>query len=174
MGARIRHARVETAFGSLWCATTDVGLCLLALDAEGGSRALEAWIARHEPGAVSVEDPRALAEAARQLVAYGARELRKFDLPLDPRGSEFELAVWRSLAALRCGETTTYGELAAGLGQPGAAQAVGAAAGRNPLPVVIPCHRLLARAGLGGFSGGLDMKRRLLTLEGVAVQTKFR
>jgi len=170
---RILHATIETALGSWFCAQSEVGLCLLVLDAERGPDELAAWMARHAPGARVAEDQGAFGDVSQQLVAYGAGRLRSFELALDPRGTEFELAVWRALATLPFGVTTTYGELAAGLGQPGAAQAVGGAAGRNPLAVVIPCHRLLARDGLGGFSGGLPMKRRLLALEGVAVQTEF-
>lgn len=170
---RVRHARVETSFGTLLCAATDAGVCLLALDAETGMAALDAWVARHAPGAELVEDPAFLADAAAQLREYGAGIRREFDLTLDPRGSEFDRAVWAGLLEIPFGTTLSYGELAERVGRPGGAQAVGGAAGRNPLPVLIPCHRLLARDGLGGFSGGLEAKRRLLGLEGIAVQAEF-
>ena len=169
----MRHARVETSFGTLLCAATDTGVCLVSLDAERGDRQLAEWVARHAPDAEVVEDAEFLAPTAEQLQAYDRGERRVFDLPLDPRGTPFERAVWDGLCEIPFGNTTTYGELAARLGRPGAAQAVGGAAGRNPVAVVIPCHRLLARDGLGGFSGGLRVKRRLLGLEGVPVQAEF-
>ncbi|HLY45931.1 MAG TPA: methylated-DNA--[protein]-cysteine S-methyltransferase [Stellaceae bacterium] len=107
-----------------------------------------------------------LAEAARQLAAYFAGELAQFDLPLAPAGSPFESRVWAAMQQIPYGETRCYGDLAAAVGS--APRAVGRACGRNPIPVVIPCHRVLAKAGLGGYSGsgGLVTKQRLLALEG--------
>jgi len=109
-----------------------------------------------------------LAEAARQLAAYFAGELRQFDLPLRPRGSPFETRVWAAMQAIPYGETRCYGDLAGALRS--APRAVGRACGKNPIPIVIPCHRVLAKAGLGGYSGtgGLATKQRLLALEGAA------
>jgi methylated-DNA-[protein]-cysteine S-methyltransferase len=111
-----------------------------------------------------------LDEARRQLEAYFAGELREFDLPLAPEGSEFQLRVWEQLRAIPYGETISYGELARRVGDPAAARAVGLANGRNPLPVIVPCHRVIGADGsLTGFGGGLERKRRLLELEaGVA------
>jgi methylated-DNA-[protein]-cysteine S-methyltransferase len=111
-----------------------------------------------------------LTEARRQLEAYFAGELREFDLPLAPEGTDFQLRVWEQLRAIPYGETISYGELARRVGDPGAARAVGLANGRNPLPVIVPCHRVIGADGsLTGFGGGLDRKRRLLELEaGVA------
>ncbi len=107
-----------------------------------------------------------LAEAARQIEAYFAGEMADFDLPLMPAGSAFEQRVWAAMRRIPYGKTQCYGELAAAIGS--AARAVGGACGRNPIPVVIPCHRVLAKAGLGGYSGqgGLDTKQTLLSLEG--------
>jgi methylated-DNA-[protein]-cysteine S-methyltransferase len=107
-----------------------------------------------------------LTEAARQLDAYFAGELCAFDLPLRPAGSPFERRVWAAMQQIPYGKTRSYGELAEIVGS--APRAVGGACGRNPIPVVIPCHRVLAKAGLGGYSGsgGLDTKRVLLALEG--------
>ena len=117
-----------------------------------------------------IDDTAPLDEARRQLEAYFAGELREFDLPLAPAGSEFQLGVWRELAKIPYGETISYGELAKRVGDPTKARAVGAANGRNPLPVIVPCHRVIGADGsLTGFGGGLDRKRRLLELEaGVA------
>ena len=107
-----------------------------------------------------------LAEAARQLEAYFAGRLSRFDLPLAPAGSPFETRVWAAMRQIPYGETRCYGELAASVGS--APRAVGRACGANPIPIVIPCHRVLAKGGLGGYSGagGLTTKRHLLALEG--------
>jgi methylated-DNA-[protein]-cysteine S-methyltransferase len=107
-----------------------------------------------------------LVEAARQLDAYFAGELKDFDLPLRPAGSPFERQVWAQMQAIPFGETRSYGDLAAALGS--APRAVGGACGKNPIPIVIPCHRVLAKGGMGGYSGagGLKTKRTLLALEG--------
>jgi methylated-DNA-[protein]-cysteine S-methyltransferase len=106
-----------------------------------------------------------LVEAARQLDAYFAGKLSRFDLPLRPAGSEFERRVWAEMREIPYGETRCYGELAEKIHS--APRAVGGACGKNPIPIVIPCHRVLAKAGLGGYSGagGLETKQTLLTLE---------
>ena len=108
-----------------------------------------------------------LLHAAReQLAAYFAGRLRRFDLPLAPRGTPFQLRVWRALQDIPYGQTCSYSELAAAISSPRACRAVGQANGRNPLMIVIPCHRVIAAGGgLGGYSGGLDIKRFLLRLE---------
>jgi methylated-DNA-[protein]-cysteine S-methyltransferase len=107
-----------------------------------------------------------LREAARQLAAYFAGTLKRFDLLLAPPGEPFEQQVWKLMAAIPYGQTRRYGELAQPLGAE--AQAIGEACGRNPLPIFIPCHRVVAHNGLGGYSGGkgIETKRRLLVLEG--------
>ena len=107
-----------------------------------------------------------LAEAVRQLQAYFAGRLIQFDLPLAPKGSPFEQRVWAAMQAIPYGQTRCYGDLAATVGS--APRAVGGACGKNPIPIVIPCHRVLAKSGLGGYSGegGLETKHRLLALEG--------
>ncbi len=107
-----------------------------------------------------------LTEAARQLDAYFAGKLSHFDLPLAPAGSLFESRVWLAMQLIPYGETRSYGDLASAVGS--APRPVGRACGRNPIPIVIPCHRVLARGGLGGYSGagGLATKQRLLALEG--------
>ena len=111
-------------------------------------------------------DPAAFRDAAGQLRAYFAGELRDFDLPLAPRGTDFQRRVWSALREIPYGSTVTYTELAAAVGRPGAARAAGAANGRNPLAVVIPCHRVIGAGGaLTGYGGGLGRKRLLLDLE---------
>jgi methylated-DNA-[protein]-cysteine S-methyltransferase len=107
-----------------------------------------------------------LAAAARQLDAYFAGKLADFDLPLHPAGSDFERRVWAQMQTIPYGKTRSYGELAEAIGS--APRAVGGACGKNPIPIVIPCHRVLAKAGMGGYSGagGLKTKHALLALEG--------
>ncbi|MGB0100680.1 MAG: methylated-DNA--[protein]-cysteine S-methyltransferase [Nocardioides sp.] len=108
-----------------------------------------------------------LAEAARQLDAYFARDLKEFDLPLAPAGTAFQQRVWDQLVGVGWGETASYGEIAHRLGMTNAAsRAVGLANGRNPIPIVIPCHRVIGANGtLTGYAGGLERKQLLLELE---------
>jgi methylated-DNA-[protein]-cysteine S-methyltransferase len=107
-----------------------------------------------------------LTETARQLDAYFAKRLREFDLKLDPRGTPFQVDVWRMLQKIPYGDTWSYADLARRIGRPDAVRAVGAANGRNPLPIVVPCHRVIGSDGkLVGFGGGLPTKRWLLDLE---------
>jgi methylated-DNA-[protein]-cysteine S-methyltransferase len=113
--------------------------------------------------------PSGAEETIRQLSEYFAGNRREFDLPLHyESGTDFQRAVWDELCGIPYGETTTYGELAASLEKPGAARAVGSACGANPLPIVVPCHRVLrGNGGLGGFAYDLRIKSDLLELEGV-------
>jgi methylated-DNA-[protein]-cysteine S-methyltransferase len=108
-----------------------------------------------------------LVEAVRQLRAYFAGDLKEFDLPLDPSGSAFQRSVWEQLSKIGYGETASYGEIARRLGMTGAAsRAVGLANGRNPIPIVIPCHRVVgAKGALTGYAGGVERKQALLDLE---------
>ena len=108
-----------------------------------------------------------LMEAARQLRAYFAGQLREFQLPLDVEGTDFQERVWREVAAIPYGETRSYLQIATALGSPGAVRAVGAANGANPVPIVVPCHRVIGAKGkLVGYGGGLALKRSLLEMEG--------
>lgn len=101
-----------------------------------------------------------------QLIAYFTDELKDFNLPLNPVGTPFQLKVWEQLRKIPYGETISYGELARRVGNPNASRAVGAANGRNPLPIVIPCHRVIGNNGsMTGFGGGIDVKQKLLALE---------
>jgi methylated-DNA-[protein]-cysteine S-methyltransferase len=111
-------------------------------------------------------DPDAFADVEAQLGAYFAGERTEFDLPLAPTGSGFQLAVWAALRRIPYGETASYGEIAAEIGRPDAVRAVGSTNGRNPIPVIVPCHRVIGADGsLVGFGGGLPRKRLLLELE---------
>jgi len=125
--------------------------------------------AREGPDWREAPDDPLLREAARQLDAYFAGERTRFDLALAPDGTPFQRRVWRAIAAVPSGATITYGELAKRVGSPSAVRAAGAATGRNPLSIVVPCHRILGAGGaLTGYAGGLDRKRALLALEGRA------
>ncbi len=112
------------------------------------------------------EDSQPFKEVIVQLNAYFKGKLRDFDLPLVLNGTEFQLAVWRRLQKIPYGETTSYGAIAKELGSPEAARAVGLANGANPIPIIVPCHRVIGSDGdLTGFGGGLPLKKKLLALE---------
>ncbi|MFC4332337.1 methylated-DNA--[protein]-cysteine S-methyltransferase [Streptomyces andamanensis] len=180
-GRQVVWAVVDSGIGPLLLAATGEGLVNVVFHATEAvrDRALARLAARL--GATPVEAPGSplLAEAIRQLDAYFAGERRDFELPLDwsmlPGDSGFNGQVLRALAAdVPFGSVVGYGDLAGRVGQPGAAQAVGVAMGSNPLPVVVPCHRVVERdGGIGGFGGGLETKRALLALEGVLPEPLF-
>lgn len=117
-------------------------------------------------GERAADDP-LLLRAVEQLTAYFARDLKEFDLPLAPRGSQFQHQVWEQLSLIGYGETASYGEIAGRLGRTNAAsRAVGLANGSNPIPIVVPCHRVIGANGtLTGYAGGLERKQTLLSLE---------
>ncbi len=103
---------------------------------------------------------------AGELAEYFSGTRKDFDVPLSPKGTDFQLLVWQELQRIPYGETRTYGEVARRIGNKGASRAVGAANHHNPIPIVIPCHRVVASGGrLGGFGGGVELKRRMLELE---------
>lgn len=111
-------------------------------------------------------DETVFAEAKRQLAAYFAGELTEFELPLAPQGTTFQKSVWSALQKISYGQTCSYGHIAQQIGRPAACRAVGAANGQNPIPIIIPCHRVIGSTGkLTGFGGGLPTKEKLLDLE---------
>lgn len=119
-----------------------------------------------DPAWVNADDT-LLREAKQQLQAWFAGDRRAFELPLAPEGTPFQRDVWDALCRIPYGETVSYGDIAADVGRPDASRAVGAACGRNPLPIVIPCHRVVGRNGsLTGFGGGIEAKKTLLAVEG--------
>ena len=121
-----------------------------------------------QDGQAFSDDSPVLRAAIWQLEEYFAGKRRAFDLPLAPKGTAFQQACWAELRKIPYGQTISYGTEAARLGKPKACRAVGGANGRNPIPIIIPCHRVIAGDGsLGGYSGGLDIKRALLAIEGV-------
>ncbi len=144
-----------------------VGPLLLVAD-DGGLRRVE-FVNGRSPVQADPrwrDDAQRLRETIRQLRAYFAGELEAFDLPLVPAGTPFQLAVWNRLCEIPYGETISYGELARRIGNPNASRAVGLANGSNPIPIVIPCHRVIGSNGkLTGYGGGLPIKEKLLALE---------
>lgn len=158
----------ETLFRSLL--ETPVGTLQIAVDAEG--TLVEVLLPNRSPGALSSKPlPAATArgmQAARaQLTEYFVGKRREFDLTLSPSGSPFERQVWNELLTVPYGATTSYGAIASQLGLTNGARAVGRANGANPIPIVIPCHRVIGTNGeLTGYGGGLALKRALLELEG--------
>lgn len=155
----IVQAWMPSPVGMLRLAADADGLCLVEFpDPRHPLRAAGGW---------PEGDNEVLAETRRQLGDYFAGTRRTFDLPLAPRGTPFQLGVWRALATIPYGATISYRALAERIGQPSAMRAVGAANGRNPLPIIVPCHRVIGADGsLTGFGGGLPTKRFLLQLEG--------
>lgn len=153
------HLQLSTPVGKLTLIASEQALLAILWERERFNRVV------CEPGAACPHHPLLLA-ASEQLLAYFRKERQIFDLPLAPQGTPFQQQVWQALLSIPYGQTRSYGELAAQLGRPGAARAVGAANGKNPLSIVIPCHRVIGSRGhLTGFGGGLDVKARLLALE---------
>ena len=127
---------------------------------------------RHEFDWTKDESP--FIEACAQLDAYFAGELKSFDLQLMPKGTAFQESVWQALTEIPYGETWSYGQLAASIEKPGASRAVGAANGVNPIPVIIPCHRVIGASGkLTGFGGGIETKQFLLGLESGQIASRL-
>jgi methylated-DNA-[protein]-cysteine S-methyltransferase len=157
-----RHVskRVRSPVGTLTLVASDQGLAAILWEHDRPGRVrlnIEAEDDRHP----------VLLEAERQLEEYFAGQRTRFTLPLDLSGTPFQQQVWRALLTIPFGETRSYAQIARQIGKPGAARAVGAASGRNPVSIVAPCHRVVGSTGaLTGFGGGLDVKARLLALEG--------
>ncbi|MFE9811841.1 methylated-DNA--[protein]-cysteine S-methyltransferase [Streptomyces sp. NPDC005548] len=177
-GQQVVWAVVGTDIGPLLLAATRDGLVNVVFHASDAVRdkALDRLASRLGSTPVEAPDSPLLTEAIRQVGAYFAGARRDFDLPLDwSLISGFNRQVLRELnSGVPFGSVVGYGDLAGRVGQPGAAQAVGVAMGSNPLPVVVPCHRVVERdGGIGGFGGGLETKRKLLALEGVLPEPLF-
>jgi len=146
---------------------TPIGILQLFADDQALYRIIFPSCTRNIPVAdAPPKNHRLLIATIRQLNEYFKGERQSFDLPLSPQGTEFQMAVWECIRNIPHGQTRTYGELAAQLGNRNKARAVAGAANKNPLPLVIPCHRVIGVSGkLTGFSGGLEIKRYLLNLE---------
>jgi methylated-DNA-[protein]-cysteine S-methyltransferase len=164
-----------TARATVYYTEMKCPLGTLVLESDGESLTRVRLPGEPEPATASgdgddrVRDAKPFKEATAQLREYFAGTRRKFDLPLAPRGTPFQLKVWRELRKIPYGSTITYAVLAHRTGNDKACRAVGAANGRNPLPIIVPCHRVIGTDGsLTGFGGGIEAKHRLLKLEGAA------
>jgi methylated-DNA-[protein]-cysteine S-methyltransferase len=158
----IHYRRVDSPVGVLTIAATDAGLHAIEFPSNRQPQTREGWREGDHP---------LLDLAQAQLEEYFAGERQAFELPLAPQGTPFQREVWFALATIPYGETASYAQLAARVERPAAMRAVGAANGRNPLPIVLPCHRVIGADGsLTGFGGGLPTKRFLLELEGALPQ----
>lgn len=159
---RAYYTGIETPIGVLWAASTDEGLLRLAFP-----RPREAFLESLQ-GFEVVEEPERFEELSILLGEYFDGHPVDFDIPVDLRGTEFQRAVWEAMRRIPYGRVSTYGRIAEMVSRPGAARAVGNAVARNPIVIVIPCHRVVRSNGdIGEFSSGVELKRRLLSIEGV-------
>jgi methylated-DNA-[protein]-cysteine S-methyltransferase len=157
---------MDSPCGPLLCVVDETG-AVVRIEFGNGREAQKVTERMRDEGIDVVEDPGRTAELRQQLEEYFAGERRDFDLRLAPEGTPFERSVWDELRKIPFGETRSYGEIAQAIGRPGAARAVGRANGANPIPIVVPCHRVIGSDGsLTGFGGGLEAKSRLLEIEG--------
>jgi O-6-methylguanine DNA methyltransferase len=159
---------IATPLGNIGVAWSPRGLGYLGFG-ERATALAETWARRWCPNADCVYNHAAPPDLDAQIAAYFAGELREWSLPLDLRGTPFQLQAWQALRQIPYGHTRAYSEHAAAIGHPRAVRAVGAANGANPISIIVPCHRLIGKGGaLVKYGGGLDIKRRLLELEGAS------
>jgi methylated-DNA-[protein]-cysteine S-methyltransferase len=157
----MNYQYLDSPIGTLRLISNGEGLARIEFDGQHNNRAGE-----------SQHWDSVLTACAEQLTAYFSRECREFDLPLAPTGTPFQKEVWRALKEIPYGELRSYSDIAKRIDRASAVRAVGAANGRNPLPIVVPCHRVIGSNGkLTGFAGGLDVKEQLLELEGALPQS---
>lgn len=162
----VYYTTVRLPVGRFLVASTDRGLCRLTLPGEGEEN-FWGWLRRRYPKSSLHEDASRHEKVAKELGAYFRGELRTFDLKLDLRATPFQQAVLKRIAEIPYGQTCSYSQIAKDISRPQAPRAVGAATGLNPIPIVIPCHRVVGADGrLVGFGGGLPFKVMLLKLEG--------
>ena len=161
----IHYTRVDSPLDSLYLARNDQGLITLTLGREAKA-GLFSYLKKIYPESEVKASQSALKAETMQLDEYFKGQRTEFDLELNLRGTDFQLRVWQKLSAIPYGKTISYGGLATLIKTPGGMRAVGAANGQNPIPIIVPCHRVIAADGsLGGYTGGLDIKRKLLDLE---------
>jgi methylated-DNA-[protein]-cysteine S-methyltransferase len=166
-GTGLAQGVIDTPLGPLTALASDAGLMGLWFDHQ-----------QHWPGLLDapVDDAqRWIAQARAELDLYFAGRLRAFEVALAPQGTAFQKAVWHRLSAIRCGDTVSYGRIAREIGSPQGSRAVGAAVGRNPITVIVPCHRVIGENGtLTGYAGGLHRKQALLAIEGIVLASDKR
>ena len=155
-------SKLDTEIGTIFVIGTENGLSRVVL----GRDEFKEYVSRLN-GARLAEDGK-VKDSAEEIKLYLQGELKEFQTKLDlSSGTSFQISVWRELLNIPYGKVKTYGQVADKIGKPGAARAVGNAVGANPIPIIIPCHRVVATNGLGGYSGGIEIKKRLLQTEGV-------
>ncbi|HEX6901635.1 MAG TPA: methylated-DNA--[protein]-cysteine S-methyltransferase [Thermoanaerobaculia bacterium] len=160
---------MESPCGPLLLVVNETG-AVVRIEFGNGRESQKTVLTMRAAGIDVVEDAGRTAGLRRQLAEYFAGERQEFDLELAPEGTPFERSVWEELKKIPFGETRSYGEIAEAIGRPGSARAVGRANGANPIPIVVPCHRVIGADGsLTGFGGGLEAKSRLLEIEGRAL-----
>ena len=167
---------MDSAIGPLFLAASTQGLVALEFDArlqgQQSIRPNPRHVCEEQKGIRFEDSPRLMRPYLTELGEYFAGARREFDFPLDLRGTDFQMACWRALLAIPYGETRSYAAIARAVGKPNAFRAVGMANNRNPIAIVVPCHRVIASDGtLCGYGGGLEVKRKLLELEGALTRT---
>ncbi len=163
----IWYASHDTKLGRVFAASTAPGLTDVSINT--GKAEFLKMLGMVRTGFEPVEDQRRFLKVFKELDRYLGGKPAHFDMPLDLSGTPFELLVWKALKRIPRGTTRSYGEVAAGLKKPGAARAVGNACGKNPVPIIIPCHRVVKGNGeMGGYTGGVGIKKALLETEGRA------
>jgi AraC family transcriptional regulator of adaptative response/methylated-DNA-[protein]-cysteine methyltransferase len=166
---RILYTTISTTLGPLGIALAPKGLCAIQL--KGEMPTMKRDLERRFPGAELVRDDEGMASAAAVVRGWIDGSEPVAPPPLDLRGTPFQRRVWRAIARIPRGQTISYAELARQAGNPRAIRAAAQACGANPVPLLVPCHRVIAKDGsLGGFGGGLDMKRKLLAREGMDIR----
>jgi len=162
----VYYARYSSLIGEILIASTENGICKLALSQDEGEFAQSL---SKEFDAKPVRDEKRFRKVREMLDSYFEGKSVEFNLPFDLRGTDFQRSVWAEISKIGYGKTVSYGSIAKAVGRPKASRAVGNAVGSNPIPLIIPCHRVIHSDGtLGGFGGGLPLKRRLLKLEKVS------
>lgn len=162
----VYFSRINHGPWSFYIAANRNGLCFVSPNHDE----MQTWFEKKKPKAVLTEDAQAVAAYGEQLKAYLNGERKNFDLAVELNGTAFQESVWKTLQKISFGETKTYADIARNIGKPGAVRAVGTAIGSNPILIIVPCHRVINKNGkLGGFRGGIAMKKRLLELEGKKV-----
>ena len=162
---KLYFQELETPLGTLVVVGSSKGICRICFSVQS-FRDLSPWFQRHFSCLPEEGWQPPIGEAIEQLTQYFEGKRRDFELPLDLRGTSFQLGMWKQLLKIPYGSTASYGEVARRMGNPGASRAVGSAAGSNPVSIVVPCHRVIGQDGsLVGFGGGLAIKKQLLGSE---------
>ncbi|MFH2055471.1 MAG: methylated-DNA--[protein]-cysteine S-methyltransferase [bacterium] len=172
---KIIYCKIDSPLGPMIGGTTGKGICLLEWLDRGGMERIQARLEKRYRLSLTAGDHEHLRKLRAQLTEYFEGNRREFELPLDLKGTAFEMQVWQELLRIPCGKTRSYGEMAELLGKPGAARAVGRANGSNYVSIIVPCHRVIEANGkLRGYGGGLERKRYLLDLEAGKRELQFR